>query len=269
MTLKYVIPEPHMPTEEEIQEMEERNNKQPNHLENWFPAVIAAKVPYPETRIIAFPRDVYESMTKAFDGKPIGEKAVKWLEFVHAKIENSFGYPCFLRSSITSDKHSWKNSCYIDNMMALKNNIVGILEYCCMSPYLRPTTFVVRKLIPTKTVFTTFYGDMPITKERRYFVKGDKVVCHHPYWPEEAFLEQENLPDNWKELLAEMNAESTEEIQLLTQMAESVGRYLKGYWSIDFLCDKDGKWWCIDMATGAESYHWEGCSMKRIIQEGS
>lgn len=36
--------------------------------------------------------------------------------------------------------------------------------------------------------------------------------------------------------------------------AQEIAKKLRGYWSIDFLADKDGTLWLIDMAEGQKSY---------------
>ena len=113
------------------------------------------------------------------------------------------------------------------------------------------------------TGFNAFYVGMPVNPERRYFVKDGKVICHHPYWIEDAIHgSKEELPENWKEILREMNIEEQGEIDLLTSYAEKIGKVMTGYWSIDFCRTKEGKWLMIDMAMGEESWHQEGCPNK-------
>lgn len=96
-------------------------------------------------------------------------------------------------------------------------------------------------------------------KERRYFVSGAEIRCHHPYWPEEAFLDHTNEGD-WREKLADLNHESAEEIERLSGYARLIGAVLpEDSWSVDFAKTKDGKWYLIDMALAHESYHWPNC----------
>ena len=64
-----------------------------------------------------------------------------------------------------------------------------------------------------------------------------------------------NLPNNWRSLLADLNHESKEEIKLLTDYAEQLGKYLSGYWSLDFAKGQDGNWYFIDAALGEQSWH--------------
>lgn len=101
--------------------------------------------------------------------------------------------------------------------------------------------------------FTAFRG-LPIGMERRYFVKDGQVLCHHPYWPEDAI--RNPSVDNWQDILKDLNTEGEEEIKLLTSYAEKISRAIEGYWSVDFCKDKSNSWWwLIDMAEAKESWH--------------
>jgi hypothetical protein len=39
-------------------------------------------------------------------------------------------------------------------------------------------------------------------------------------------------------------------------MSKMISLHMEGEWSIDWLQDKDGNWWCTDMAWGGRSYRW-------------
>jgi hypothetical protein len=175
---------------------------------------------------------------------------------------NEIGLPCFLRTGMTSNKHDWKDSCYIESTDRdyLINHISNIVKHSFIAnigglPF-DYSIWAVRQLIPTKPLFYCFNG-MPITKERRLFVKNGKVICNHPYWPKEAFGYHKINGKLDIEKLSFLNKEDEKELKL---MAEYVGRYFTGYWSMDFLQDIENKWWLTDMATGERSYHYDGCS---------
>jgi len=124
--------------------------------------------------------------------------------------------------------------------------------------------WIARELIPTKAAFYAFRGNMPIVKERRYFVQDGKVVCHHPYWPAEAIENRVTncvCNSNWVKLLYDINKETDYEIDLLSRLSGEVGDTIRGEWSIDWLWSESlGKWFLIDMADANQSYHWAGCS---------
>jgi hypothetical protein len=105
--------------------------------------------------------------------------------------------------------------------------------------------------------FKAFEG-MPVSKERRYFVRDGKVVCKHPYWPEDAIYGHK-LPPDWKLLLAAMNLETGEEREQLNAYAVKFASVNPGFWSVDFAQDARGNWWLIDAARGEVSWHAAGC----------
>lgn len=165
-----------------------------------------------------------------------------------------FRYPVFLRTEFSSDKHSWKDTCYLENRHQIEKHVGNLVEHSLMHD-LPCDFFAVRRLIPTEPIATAFYGDMPIAKECRVFIRDGAVACTHPYWPDEAF-EGQNIKGGDVKMLQQFTDEETTEI---TRIAEYIAHYFPSWWSIDFLKDKDDNWWCIDMALGASSYHWADC----------
>ena len=172
---------------------------------------------------------------------------------------DQIGTPCFLKTGLLSNKHGWKRSCYLTDKKNLKSHIYSLVETSFIANIsglpLDYSIWAVRELIKTNPLFTAFHGDMPITKERRIFIKDGKLICNHPYWTGRAFKKGDATKEQMKELQSIMPTERKE----LKLMAEYVGRYFKDYWSVDFLQDVDKNWWLIDMATGQRSYHWDSC----------
>ncbi len=178
-----------------------------------------------------------------------------------------FGYPIFLRTESSSDKHSWKETCYVNVEPqescndVLKSHVYGLVEHSLMAD-IPCDFFAIRRLIPTEPICTAFRGDMPIAKECRVFVKNGQVVCHHPYWPDEAFKNVSGKSVTRKQI-DELQNFSDNEVDEITGIATLISRHIPGWWSVDFLKDKDGNWWCIDMAIGQLSYHWDDCPHKK------
>lgn len=176
------------------------------------------------------------------------------------------GYPLFMRTDLCSGKHDWVDSCYVAGPEELRPHLQKVLESNIRWEMLgiKPQAVALRELITLETHFNAFTGNMPISRERRYFVKDGQVLCHHPYWPETAFnrhpARMVNECSDWQDRLADMNDETNENI--LTMYSEDVSMAVDGYWSIDFAKSKDGKWYLLDMALGENSYHWPGCNKK-------
>jgi hypothetical protein len=124
--------------------------------------------------------------------------------------------------------------------------------------------WAVREFLDLETSFTAFYGDMPINKERRYFIENGKVICHHPYWPDEAFnsyydRRKKDEPTDWKNKLDILNYESPEEIEYLSKLSCRISESFEDKWSLDWAMTKSGEWYAIDMALAKRSYHWPDC----------
>lgn len=180
------------------------------------------------------------------------EKAIK-------AAAGKIGYPLFLRTDCASDKHDFENASFVKDEGELMSHVFTVLEFNYTADLLGLPckALIFREFIELDWEFKAFWGNLPIARERRYFVKDGRVQCHHPYWPEEA-IEQggvKNLPENWRQLLKKLNTETEDEVKLLTDYSTRVAQAIGGYWSVDFAKSKNGEWVLIDMAVGDESWH--------------
>lgn len=247
-----------------------------NSMIFWWPKIKDLDIPMPKTIIV--PIDLsFEHILGILDGDREAAKAwdtqiPKILIAIH-KVSGKEGAPVFLRTDFLSDKHEWKNSCFVQEPDKIRRHISSLIEATAMAD-LSLTAMVVREYIEMDSIFTAFWGNMPINPERRYFIKDGEIQCHHVYWIESAITDwhevlkvagQPKLSDNWKELLAEANNETKEEIALLSTYAQQVANIMKGYWSVDFCKAKDGRWILIDMAEGGRSWHDESCKYSTDI----
>ena len=231
---------------------QERNEAAKNNrscLSHWFPVLQALGITVPETKM--YPISIPDQFSM-IDGTPT-ESVLKVIEEIKNGAKE-FGYPVFIKNSLFSDKHDWKESCFVEN----ENQILGHIRLITDMAYAvgcdEALYLVLRKMIPVDSPFSAFRG-MPITAERRYFVKDGKVIFHHPYFPPQSI--QNPSISNWQPLLDQLNQETPEEITLLKTQSEKIGSALCGFWSVDWLKSKDGTWFCIDMALGHRSYCWE------------
>jgi hypothetical protein len=221
----------------------------------WHPLIKDLPIPQPKTLFVMLNEEEIKNLYDESVPQTVTEKV---------KVAcDSLGYPCFLRTDLASGKHSWKKSCFIDGETELWEHIFEVTEFNLMADImgLDFKAFAVREFIPMDSKFTAFYGDMPVNAERRYFVKDGKIICHHPYWIEEAIVESKTPSvSNWREIVKELNTETPEEIELLASYAKMVADKISGSWSVDFCKAKDGCWILIDMATAQRSWHPEDCT---------
>lgn len=231
----------------------------------WYPKVQkhCPHIPMPRTEILPVSQEL---LTPLLDGELTPE-----IQTIFAQARMTariIGYPLFLRSDMYSGKHSWKRTCYVPDETSLAAHIQEVIEANEIADFfgLPYKALVFREFLELEAKFTAFWGEMPVAKERRYYVNNGVVLCHHPYWPP-ASIETPSVED-WEPLLEQLNQESPVEIQHLTHLTEMIGAVLDGYWSVDFAYATNGQWYLIDMADGYISYHWEGCDKKLAEVEG-
>jgi len=226
----------------------------------WYPHV-KDLIPSPKTVILPLTKDqvkhLFES-TYEDDPKPIK----KDLEKAIIEKAREIGYPLFLRSDQSSCKHEWSETCYVKKEADLLQHVRNLIVFhreADMFGGISLAALVFRKFLKLNSGFKAFKG-MPVSKERRYFVRDGQVCCRHSYWPIDAILFYgRKPPDDWKQLLAAMNRESADEIEQLTAYALTFSAQNPGFWSVDFAQDEGGKWWLIDAARGEVSWHAKGC----------
>lgn len=224
-----------------------------NSLSYWYPK-IQGLVRTPETIIMPFDFMAY---WKLLDGAPIPKEDV---ERFHAAA-NKLGYPVFMRTSQSSDKHSWKDTCFVKDKKSLKRNLFNLIEHDAMVD-LFPDAIVFRKYIPMESYFTAWWGDFPVNKEFRCFIRDGKIECIHPYWPKAA-IEQGSrwIKDkDWESKFQLLTAINDVDVLEISAMLNKITlQFSSDWWSVDFAKSKAGEWYLIDMALGAVSYHYEGC----------
>ena len=227
----------------------------------WYPKIKDLPIPQPKTEIVMLDQRELDRMIEENLPQSVVDKV--------KPIAEKIGYPCFIRTDLASGKHAWENSCFVDNPDVLRKHIFEVISFNLMADIfgLDFKAIIIREYIPMDSKYTAFYGQLPINPERRYFIENGTVLCHHPYWIEEA-IEEPSVP-NWRELSKEMNYESPEEIKLLTSYSELVAKqFSKKTLSIDYCKAKDKRWILIDMATASRSWHPETCpNQKRLFTE--
>jgi len=229
-------------------------------LLNWYPEIKDLNIPQAKTGCVVLSQSEYETTFEAMP-KEVTKR-------VQRLVNKHFKLSVFIRTDLSSAKFDWDKSCFYDGVNPLWKHLLRLAEFNHVADImgLPFRAFVVREFIPMDWHFLAFYGNMPVSPERRYYIENGNVLCHHPYWIEDAIKKSPALPDNWQELSKEINTETLEEVVLLTGYASEVAQVLKGFWSVDFCRAKDGRWILIDMATGERSWHPDSCPNNRTIK---
>jgi hypothetical protein len=225
-----------------------------NSLLYWYEKTKSIKeIPQPETEIYEIPDSHLSHIVKECIPKEIGERS---LEIIR---DSNIDFPLFLRTDLASGKHSWKDSCYVEREKDLSRHIYEVVKANLLaSPLGLPfEALVFREYIPLEYRFRAFWGEMPIAKERRIFIKNGEIQCSHPYWFEDAILSPSI--STWKKELNDLNFLSKKDRETLDRYAIIITKHFRGYWSIDFAKSEDECWYLIDMAKGEDSFHFIDC----------
>jgi len=245
-----------MKNNEDLLERAKRNEQ--NTMFYWYPKIKNLDIPQPKTKVYKFSKDEFKTITKE-EGIPksLYENCLPFAEKI--------GFPLFMRTDNSSCKHGWEKTCYVKTRESLKMHLFELLSTSAMQGWMsyNDRGLIFRELLDLEighkygVPFTAFYGNFPVNKERRYFIKNGKLQCRHPYWYPPA-IENPSYND-WQGTLEYLNKETSEEVLLLTKYAQKVADMFNGYWSVDFAKGIDGKWYLIDMARGEDSFHWIEC----------
>lgn len=239
-------------------------NFERNCLSYWFPKLVAAGVPVPRTEIVRFDdgRDGW-SLGDLIDGKAVDgfDRLLSDLRSAATRIGTG---PWFLRTGQGSGKHDWSRCCYLTDLDKLPHHVAALVEWSHLVDMLglRHDVWCVREFLPTEPVAVLpQYGNMPLVKEVRAFVRDGAIVCLHPYWPLESIShglgrDQGDMAKRFYSAIEPSIDESGPTYKLLSQVAAALAD--DGAWSVDVLATKRG-YYVTDMAIASESYHWTGC----------
>jgi len=218
-----------------------------NSLFFWWPHLRDKKMPK-TVGVLCDMMDAYPML----DGQPTPD--LPWLAFEGAA--KAVGFPVFVRSDLSSAKHSGPKAYRLNSLGDLKNVIYETLEDNCLKNLEGLFTgFVFRQWIELDSRFTAFDGHL-IAPEVRIFAGEGKVDATYFYWPEEAFERHTDHPD-WRTIRKTMEDETMQAVvldPLVERALEATNKIGFGQWSIDFAKDKEGGWWLIDMATAEHSW---------------
>lgn len=252
-----------------------------NCLSYWFPKVAELGIQVPKTKIIEEPQATHLLYVMEGGPKEAFDKATIILDKLCIKIHDAteelgIKYPVFLRTGQTSAKHYWNRTCCVDNINAIGDHILQIVEFselaCIVG--LKYDVWVVREMLNPRTWFLGFQGSMPINTELRIFAEDGEVVCCHPYWPERSILQPHSMLDhspiaeeNWKILLSDMFYDTLKIEKEAKEIASKVTKHIGGAWSVDCLLDRKRGVFLTDMALAPCSFHWDDCPHNRWNHE--
>lgn len=220
----------------------------------WYPRIKGMDIPQVKTMIVETGHQALSDWV--VKDKPLPDEI--WTK-LYAAMDEIGKYPMFMRSDQASAKHEWKETCYIASRESLQKNLSALIdnhEMNNMAGELGYEAIVFREFLELESYFTTdFYGDFPVNKEVRCFIRDGKLESMHNYWFEDAVKQGHPHDPKWRSKLKKLNALSEGDKMIIKNQLMKIGPRFKDYWSVDFAKTKDGTWILIDMARGEVSYH--------------
>ena len=231
----------------------------------WFPLLEAAGIPVPQTMSVVMPPELCKNVRMVLYGEEPERDPREFSFFTELRLAvEKIGTPCFLRTAMTSAKHSWDDTCFLSDVGDLVKHVYAIAEFSEIADFcgLPIDTWFVRELLPSiKFGFCPHYDNMPVAREFRFFVDDGKVRCFHPYWPLEPLRDgkwQVDAPED----VAYSELCTIGDYGAVCALAEKAGAAVGGSWSVDLLETENG-WYVTDMAEAHKSFHWEGCKFEK------
>jgi len=233
-----------------------------NSLFIWYP-LIKGVVPSPKTVMIPQERS-FTSYDDALTCDRTEEPEMRRLiDLAIEAVPSLGGYPVFLRSDETSNKHDWRKSCYITGDEQVEKGIKNILEFTLMvMAGLDFNGVVIREFLELPHGFHAFSG-MPVSKEFRYFIEDGEILCRHPYWFPSCMRRVDD--EGWLPKLRELQVLDEDTKAVLDGHALKISEAVEpleapgNHWSVDFCYAEKRGWMVTDMATGKDSYHYTSC----------
>lgn len=225
-----------------------------NSMLYWWPIVSDLKVPMPRTQLIAVPQEF-----DWYNINPDKSVTATFIRLIH-EAGDELGWPAFIRGDLTSGKHEWAETCYLESPEKIVANLHGLYAATDIALIPPPAAIAVREFLTLDAPFRAFMG-LPIARERRFFVDDGKIVCNHAYWPEDAIwfgqLAGHGTVETpgWQAILRHLNEISISDAAQLHIYAAVIGNALGGSWSVDFAHTNTGEWVFIDAAKAGDSWH--------------
>jgi hypothetical protein len=236
----------------------------------WFPKLVAHPWKWmrdwlPSTVLIDYDE---EALAESLLGRHTAEYDRLYYA-VEAALRTEVLYPAFIRTDLTSAKHSGRSAYIVDGSDegGLNYALLTTLSHAQLKSYhskIKSSAIMVRSLIKVKHDRTAFNG-LPIGNEWRVFVDKHDVQCFHKYWPDEAL--QDHMDDNKPATDTSSDWWAWCRTDLLDAAKEAGKAMGGGKWSVDFTEDVNGKFWLIDMATAMNSYHRPDCKFSGLEEK--
>lgn len=219
-------------------------------MQNWFPKLRELDVPTPESQPIPVEKE---------EGEPPG-----WDTDLAIEVVENLGGEAFARSDYKSAAMDLGNGSHVQEPTAEKvdRTLTELVSQHAMMSMPVGENLWLREWLDLNWCV---YARDTLHPECRAFIEDGEVLCYHPRL--EGFRNYEHHRETAEEFIESAWAEEIEhgyrDHEGLEVYAQRVADAFDGSWSVDFVLDTNGDWYCTDMALRAltdRSGSWAGMS---------
>lgn len=207
-----------------------------NDMAHWYPELRGLDVPTPETYKLPLDR--------SGDGPP------EWNTSRAAEIVKVLGGEAFARAGYKSAQLAAGEGSHIQapGPDAVDRTLMELVAQHTLMQMPLGESLWLREYLDLDFCW---YERDTLHPEVRAFIRDGEVVCHHPR------LEGFDGFDEYRNMAANIiqggwgNTEGYKDHDPLSVMAQRVADAMGGWWSVDFVMDRNGDWYLTDMALDA------------------
>lgn len=243
-----------------------------NNIAFWHPILQRAEIPTPKTFTVTIPGVGRELMLHLEEKVPLSglvkAKGLKNIaEWAKGEMQTLSTREVFIRSGLTSMKHSWGSTCMVNGARSIWKNLCNI-AYESLIHDLDIDTWSIREFLTLDYTLQAFNG-MPVAREVRFFIHKGAILHEQAYWPALS-VKEFNVSTLWDQhfrQISDLNSVYVEDARDLALKVAHVFRDSGEAWSVDVcMCAMDprnenplirqrsGMWFVTDMALAERSY---------------
>lgn len=149
---------------------------------------------------------------------------------VMKKLEVFEGRPLILKDYVKSQKHKWKEACFIEDSSSISNVKKTVDTFIELQAESITKGLVFREFIEFDFLSLHSKSKMPLTKEFRLFFFKNELAAVMKYWDE-----------------GEYEDESIEDINVFKALAKKID---SNFFSMDVARSKSGRWYIVELGDG-------------------
>jgi len=137
--------------------------------------------------------------------------------------------PIVIKDYVKSQKHYWKEACYIPDASNKKQVNSIVTKFIELQDVDFNEGLVFREFVDLEELTNHSASGMPLTKEFRVFIRNKKIITTYKYWDEGDYKDVEPILDRFVDVIPKINSE---------------------FFTMDIAKKKDGEWIIVELGDG-------------------